>query len=64
MSVSDALALAPASSSKTAIDAAADTFVAELDNAVTATHLDSNPRDQLKSQFIDMLEELAPNLSS
>jgi hypothetical protein len=64
MTTADAFALAPASASKTAILAAIDALVVELDTAVTATHLTDEGRIQKKADLVDWVEDLAIEMNA
>lgn len=59
-----AMSTAPASADRTAIIAAADALLATLDNAVTSGRLNATVNIQLKSEIVDTLERIAPNLSA
>ena len=63
MTTVEALAKAPASAEKAAIQTAADDFVTALDAAITAGKLDDDSGIQMRSEFVDYLEDLAINLS-
>jgi hypothetical protein len=64
MTVVDALKHAPASASKTAIDAAADDFVTALSDALAAEVLSGHQHAQIRSEFIDFLERVGSELSA
>jgi len=64
MTIPEALAQAPASASKTALEAAATAFEAAINNAKTAGHIGSKEHATLRDDFVDYLENLAINLSA
>lgn len=64
MTPTEAMAHAPASADKTALIAAVTTLLAAIDTAEGNTRISEASAIQLKSEYIDVTETLASNLTA
>lgn len=64
MTTTEALAQVPASTTKTAILAAADAYLSALDDAETAGAIGETALIQIKSEFVDHLETVGVNVGA